>query len=100
MIAQTWRDTNGWTASTISSGTGRTGSDSRASVRPRLRPETAFSAWWVDGSTSSWATAHLNTETIRRTCELMVVLAKSLRIISERTTCSARGVNSLAGMLP
>ncbi len=43
---------------TDTSGTGLTGSDSRAAERPRRRPVTAWRPWWVDGGTSSTATAH------------------------------------------
>ena len=55
----------GRTASTCSTGTGLTGSDSRASLRPFCSPRTAVSARQTDSSISSSPTGHLYTRTMR-----------------------------------
>src|SRR4051812_25632703 len=67
IIAQIWGATWGRTASMNASGTGLTGSLSRASLRPFWSPETDLSPWWTLGGTSSSETAQAKARTMWRT---------------------------------
>jgi hypothetical protein len=59
-----------------------TGSLSRASDRPRLRPGAVISAWWTLAGISSWETAHRKINVTRLICRLMEVRHQPIEIIS------------------
>ena len=90
IIAQTCRETWGRTASTNASGTGRTGSGSRASARPLLRPETALRPWWTEGEINSDLDGPLERPDDRPTRRLISVRQSPESIIAWRTALSAR----------
>jgi hypothetical protein len=73
IIAFTWGETCSRTASTNASGTGFTGSLSRAAHLPARSPATACSAWWMFAGTISFSTAQANSRRTLLACALTYV---------------------------
>ena len=77
-IARTGAGRKGRVEATFSKGTGLTGTDSRAVVRPRLSGSTDWRACKTLGGMSSRDVAHLNMRRMRPTARLIVVRAQPL----------------------
>ena len=87
-------------AATSSSGAGGTFPVSLAAVFPLARDATHRSRWCTSGGSSSSSTAQRSIRLILWVPLLIDFRARSAAIIASRTFFSARGPNSVAGVVP